>query len=115
MAKLDHLQTQIQRALSRIYQTEVKDDRIGFITITAVRLTNDYSHLTIYWTTLGKEEKRVATGKALERSKGYVRSMLAQQVKMRKSPELHFKYDESLDYGNKIEQGLKKVIKDETE
>lgn len=113
MAKIEHLQTQIQRALSRLYQTEVKDDRIGFLTITAVKLTNDYSHLTIYWTTLGKNDKRVATEKALNRSKGFVRSMLAQRVKMRKSPELHFKYDESLDYGNKIEQGLKEVIKDE--
>lgn len=115
MAKLDHLQTSIQRTLSILYQTEVKDDRIGFLTITAVRLTNDFSHLTIYWTTLGNQDKRIATEKALIRSKGFVRSMLAQRVKMRKSPELHFKYDGSLDYGNKIEQGLKEVMKDEKE
>lgn len=113
MSKLDHLQTNIQRQLSKIYQTEVKDDRIGFLTITAVKLTNDYSHLTVYYTTLKEDEKRAETLDALHHSKAYVRTLLAQRVKMRKSPQIHFKYDGSLDYGNKIEQGLKKVIKDE--
>lgn len=111
MSKLEHLQTTILRSLTDIYRRDVKDDTIGFMTITEVRLTNDYSYLTIYYTILGKDEKRIAAQKALERSKGYVRSKLAQRVQMRKVPELLFKYDESLDYGNRIEQGLKKVLK----
>jgi ribosome-binding factor A len=111
MAKVEHLQTQIQRALTEIYRRDVKDTSIGFMTITEVRLTNDYSYLTIFYTILGSENKREAATKALNRSSAYVRRELARKVKMRKMPELIFKYDESLDYGNKIEEGLKKVIK----
>lgn len=114
MSKVDHLQTNILRTLTDIYRKDVKDDAIGFMTITEVRLTNDFSYLTVYYTILGKDEKRAAAGKALERSKKFVRSRLAQRVKMRKVPEILFKYDESLDYGNKITEGLKKVLpKDE--
>lgn len=80
------------------------------MTITEVRLTNDYSYLTVYYTILGAENKRAAANKALERSAKFVRSRLAHRVKMRKVPNLVFKYDESLDYGNKIQQGLKKVL-----
>lgn len=111
MSKIDHLQSQIQRALTDIYRRDVKDSSIGFMTITEVRLTNDYSYLTVYYTILGQDNKREAARKALERSKSFVRRELARKVKMRKVPELIYKYDESLDYGNRIEEGLKKVIK----
>jgi ribosome-binding factor A len=110
VSKLDHLQTNILRTLTDIYRRDVKDDAIGFLTITEVRLTNDLSFLTIFYTILGSENKREAAQKALERSSKFVRSRLAQRVKMRKVPQLIFKYDESLDYGNKIEEGLKKVL-----
>lgn len=110
MSKIDHLQTILLRTLSDIYRRDVKDDSIGFLTITEVRLTSDYSYLTIFYTVLGQETKKEAARKALERSKGYVKRCLAERVKMRKMPELLFKYDESLDYGNRIEQGLKEVL-----
>lgn len=92
---------------------DVKDQSLGFMTITEVRLTNDFSYLTIYYTILGQDAKRDAAGRALERSKSYVRRQLAHKVRMRKSPAIRFKYDESLDYGNRINQGLKKVLKKE--
>lgn len=110
MSKIPHLQTLILRTLTDIYRRDVKDDSIGFMTITEVRLTNDLSYLTIYVTILGKEEKRAAALKALERSKGFVRRKLGERVKMRKVPQILFKYDESLDYGNKIEAGLQSVL-----
>ncbi len=110
MSKLDHLQTQIQRALTEIYRRDVKDSSIGFMTITEVRLTNDYSYLTVYYTILGQDNKKGAAKKALERSKSFVRRELARKVKMRKVPDLIFKYDDSLAYGNMIEEGLKKVM-----
>ena len=110
MAKVEHLQTIIQRTLADIYRREVKDDKIGFITITEVRLTNDYSYLTVFYTILGGDKKKAAAADALERSKPFVKGRLASRVKMRKVPEIIFKYDASLDYGNRIEQGLKQVM-----
>lgn len=113
MSKLERLESTILRALTEIYRTEVKDNNIGFLTITECRLTNDFSYLTVFYTILGQDNKKEAAKKAMERSKAFVRGRLATHVKMRKSPELIFKYDESLDYGNRIEQGLKKVLHEE--
>ncbi len=111
MSKIAHLQTILMRTLADIYRTEVKDDAIGFLTITEVRLTNDYSYMTIYYTVLGDEKKKDMAKEALERSKGFVKKVLATRINMRKMPQLKFKYDESLEYGNRIEDGLKKVLK----
>ncbi|MFK5883572.1 MAG: 30S ribosome-binding factor RbfA [Candidatus Izemoplasma sp.] len=111
MSKLERLESTIQRTLSDIIMHDVKDSGIGFITITEIRLTNDYSYLTIYYTILGKDTKKEAARKALERSKPYIRRQLAHRVTMRKTPALIFKYDSSLEYGNRIEAGLKKVMK----
>lgn len=111
MSSIERLQTLILRTLTDIYRRDVKDDSIGFLTITDVKLTNDLSYLTIYYTILGQDAKRDAAKRALERSSGFVRKQLAHRVSMRKVPQLRFKYDESLDYGNKIEEGLKKVLK----
>ena len=103
MSKLERLESTIQRTLTDIYRREVKDaSAIGFLTITECRLTNDYSYLTIFYTILGQDNKKEAALKALIRSKNFVRGRLAHRVKMRKSPDLIFKYDESLSYGNKI-------------
>ena len=112
MSKHARLENTIIRSLTEILRKEVKDPAIGFTTVTAVRLTNDLSYLTIYYTNL-EEDKLENTAKALERSKAFIRTTLGKRVQMRKLPELIFKYDGSLAYGNKIESGLKKVIKDE--
>ncbi len=110
MSKHLRLESTIQRSLSEILMREVKDKSIGFITITEVRLTKDLSYLTVFYTILGQDAKKEAAKKALDRSKAFIRATLAHRVQMRKSPVLIFKYDESLDYGNRIEQGLKKVL-----
>ena len=112
MSKHLRLETNIIRALSDILRKEVKHPAIGFTTITAVKLTNDLSYLTVFYTNLD-EDKLEDTAKALERSKSFIRSSLGSRVKMRKLPEIIFKYDSSLAHGNKIESGLKKVLKDE--
>ena len=113
-SKHARLENTILRSLTQILRKEVKDPAIGFITITAVKLTSDLSYLTIYYTTLDNE-KIEDTSKALERSKAFIRNQLGKHVQIRKLPELIFKYDSSLEYGNKIESGLKKVLKDDEE
>jgi ribosome-binding factor A len=107
-----HLESSILRALTEIIRTEVKDPNVDFVTLTALKLTNDLSFLTIYYTNLD-ENKKPSVHKALERSKPFIRTMLGKKVRMRKLPQLIFKYDDSLAYGNKIEQGLKEVLKDD--
>lgn len=109
--KIKRLESTIIRVLSDILNNEVKHPDIDFLTLTATKLSSDLSHLKVYYTLLNNDDDskaKVAT--ALEKSKSYIRTMLVQKVKMRKSPALHFMYDESLERGNKIAQGLKEVL-----
>lgn len=99
--KKDKMNNIIQRELSQILQTEVKDPHIGFCTITGVDITNDLSIAKIYVSFLNPNQKK--SMEALERSKGYIRSLLAKRLTIRKCPEIHFVLDKSLEYGNKIE------------
>lgn len=99
--KKEKMNNIIQRELSSILQTEVKDPHIGFCTITDVDITNDLSIAKIYVSFLNKNTKKSMD--ALERSKGYIRSLLAKRLTIRKCPELQFILDTSLEYGNKIE------------
>lgn len=100
---------QIKKELSQIIQSELKDPRIGFITVTGVDVTNEFSQAKVFLSVLGTDEQKEETLKALTRSTGFIRSELGKRIRMRKIPELLFKIDESIDYGSKI-QGLLQQI-----
>ena len=107
MSKMLKTSEQIKRHLNEIFQREVKDKKIGFLTITAVETTNDLSFSTIYYTVYGPGYSERDAKDALDRSKGFIRSALAKRMShLRKMPELIFKLDESIKYGNKINEML---------
>lgn len=106
--KIQKLEKQIERELSKIFLNDVKED-VGFITVTGVDLTNDLSFAKIYYSVLGSEDKKEAVKKRLEKAKGFIRTTLGSRVQMRKVPELIFVYDESIDYGNKIDKIINKI------
>lgn len=93
----------IQRNISEIIQFELKDPKVGFITITDAQVTNDLSYAKIFVSFLGANARKEAGIKALERSKGYLRSELSKRLSTRKVPELIFVLDDSLEKGNRIE------------
>ena len=94
----------IQKEVSEIIQFQLKDPKIGFITITDVTVTGDLSIAKIYVSFLGQKAREEAGMKALERSKGFIRSELAKRMTIRKVPQLMFLIDDSLEKGNKIEK-----------
>jgi len=94
---------QIKKELSQIIQTEVKDPRIGFLTVTGVDVTNDLSQARVFLSVLGSDEDRANALQALAKATGFVRSELGKRIRLRKVPELLFKIDESVDYGSRIE------------
>ena len=100
-ARQDRVQEQIMRDLADLTRTGLKDPRAGFITITEVELTRDYSHATV-WSTVMDEKTREVTAEALDNAKGHLRSELAKRIKVFKTPELHFEYDESIERGMNI-------------
>lgn len=110
--KKDRIEAIIQKEVSSIIQMELKDPKVGFITITDVTVTNDLSIAKIYVTFLGQRPRIDAGMKALERSKGFIRSQLASRMNIRKVPQLIFVYDESLKKGNRIDEIIQKMKKD---
>ena len=94
----------IQKEVSEIIQFDLKDPKLGFVTITDVTVTNDLSIAKIYVSFLGQKAREEAGMKVLERSKGFIRSTLAKRLTMRKVPELHFLIDDALERGNKIDR-----------
>ena len=101
----------IKRNISEIIQFDLKDPKIGFITITDVQVTNDLSYAKVYVSFLGQNARKEAGMKALERSKGYIRSELSKKLSTRKVPELQFVLDDALDKGNKIEKIIANINK----
>lgn len=106
--KLERINSSIKRELSYVLANEVKDRSIDFVTITAVKTTNDLSYCKVY-VTVFKEELREDALKALKNAKGFIRKSLASRVDIRHIPELDFVYDESLEYGKRIEEKIKEI------
>lgn len=109
--KIDRIADNIQKELSYILQFEVRDSDIRFVTITDVHVTNDLSFAKVYFTIL-KEDKKKETLKALKDARGFLRKELATRINIRHIPELQFVYDESIDYGKKIEDIIERIHKD---
>ncbi len=114
MQRPERLEDQIHFLLSNLIQRELRDPELGFLTVTAVRLTPDRSLAKVYFTVLpaqgGDQEAQDAlTRKALGRAAGFLRSQLASRLKMRRVPELRFFPDGTLEEGNHLETLLAEI------
>ena len=105
--KIDRLNNMFVEEISKIIHEEIKDRDIGFVTVTDARITNDLSFAKIYITTLDENREKVVN--SLNRASGFVRTLLCNRVKIRKMPEIHFVYDESIEYGKKIEDIIERI------
>ena len=111
--QLKRLEKLALKELSIILEGEAKNPYLHFITVTEVRITNDLSFMTIYYTFYQGDKEKIE--KALEESNSFLRSALAPRINARKMPELIFKYDTSLEYGNHIEKILMDLEKENKE
>src|SRR5471030_843284 len=104
----DRIAEMIQRKLAQIIPQEVKDPRLkGFVTISAVKVAADLGHAKVYFTILD-EDKNLATT-ILNAAASYLRSALARSITLRTVPQLHFIYDESIEYGEHLSRLIDKV------
>ncbi len=106
-SRKDRVPALILKNISEIIQFEVKSKSIGFVTVTDVDVSNDFSHAKVYVTFLGQGNVNSRL-EALERTKGFIRSSLAKKMDIRKVPELHFIIDDSFEKARKIDESLKK-------
>lgn len=110
--KIERLNHKFAIEISNIIREEIKDERINFVTITDVNITNDLSHAKVYVTVLNDSEKELAL-KALNKARGFIEMELSKRVEIRKMPELKFVYDESIEYSNNIENIIERINNNE--
>ena len=104
--KNERVNNSLQREISYILANEIKDKDIKFVTVTDCNVTSDLSFAKVYFTVLGEKQE---TLKALKKAKGFIRKTLADRVELRHIPELEFIYDESIEYGKRIEDKIKEI------
>ncbi len=96
------IEEQLKRLLSELVRREVKDPRVGLVTITAVSVTRDLSHAKVYFTPFaGIGDPEVAL-EALQHAAGYLRIQVRNQMRLRTAPELVFQLDDSLERGARL-------------
>lgn len=103
---------QMKKELSEVINQKIKDPRVGFVTVTEVEVTGDLSLAKVYITVLGNDKERAESFEGLEKAKGFMKSEIAKRMDLRIVPELKFEYDESIDYGNKIERMIADLNKE---
>lgn len=110
--KIERIGSMMEKEISYILATEVKDQDLKFVTITDCKVTNDLSFARVYVTVLDDTRKK-ETMEALKNASGFIRKELADRIEIRHIPELEFIYDESIAYGKKIEDIIEQIHEEE--
>ena len=108
--KAERAGSDIQRELGNILLLEAKDKDFKNVVITAVDVSSDFSYAKVYFTTI---DDRDHVAHDLNNAAGFFRTLLSQRVEMRHTPELKFIFDESIEYGQKIENIIKELHKED--
>ena len=100
---------QMQRDLSALIRDEIKDPRLGMVTISAVDVTRDLAYAKVYVTVLGDDQERKDSLAVLNRAAGFLRRLLGQRMVLRTVPQLKFVYDESIERGERLSKLIDSV------
>ena len=109
--KIERLNHQFQEVISEILYKEVKNPDLKFVTITGCEITNDLSFCKVYFTVLGKDTNEIK--KELDNAASFIRGEISKRVEIRHTPELRFIFDESIEYGEKIEKIINEINKED--
>ncbi|OLS42112.1 30S ribosome-binding factor RbfA [Bacillus sp. MRMR6] len=104
---------QMKKELSDIIGRKIKDPRIGFVTVTDVQVTGDLQQAKVFISVLGDEEQKENTLKGLAKAKGFIRTEIGNRIRLRKTPEIQFEWDDAMEYGNRINSLLHQLHGDE--
>jgi ribosome-binding factor A len=102
----------VRAVLSDAISKNLKDPRIGFVTVTAVKTSPDLRHARVYVSVLGDEPERAASIEGLRSAHGYLQSRIAAELTLKRTPALTFEYDETVDRAARINELLKEPPRD---
>ena len=105
----ERVQEALRQEISKVALEEIKDPRIGFLTITRVELTKDLRYAKVYFSVLGGAKEKALALKGLNSAKGYIKGMVADRISLRLVPEISFRIDESIEHTEEIYDLLKKI------
>lgn len=109
MSRVEKVAEALKREISSIIHDELKDPRIGFITVLRIELTPDLRYARIYYSVLGNSKEKESTASTLEHAKGFIRKRVAQRLTLKFVPEIIFKEDRSVEESISIEEELKRL------
>ena len=105
----------IHKEISALLVKGLKDPRVGFITITGVEVTPDLHLARVYYSLIGDDEARRRTAAGLKSSQPFIRRQLGSRLQMKYTPDLIFQYDESVEYGSRIENLIREINQDQVD
>lgn len=111
--RAQRVQAALKEEVSRIIHDDLKDPRIGFVTVTKVDLTADLRSAKIYYSVLGNEKNKKDTRTGLRQAKGYIRKLIGDRLKLRYTPEIAFYLDDSHEYAQRIEDIIDKIHRED--
>jgi ribosome-binding factor A len=109
MSRQERVAEAIRKEVSIILHEELKDPRLGFVTITRVELTPDLRSAKVFFSVLGKEEDYKKTTEALDSAGGFIRKLVAERINLRLAPEIMFRQDRSSEYSVRIQELLDEI------
>jgi ribosome-binding factor A len=111
--RLEKIQEFIKQEISKIILTELKDPRIGFVTVTRVEVTGDLRSAKVFISLLGSDEQKAGTWEGLQRALGHLRTEIGKRIRLKFTPELSLHLDESLQHSVRIQELLLKIKEEE--
>lgn len=109
--RIKRLNHAFMEEISMILMEEVRDEDLKFVTITGCDITNDLSYAKVYFTVLDKDKKEKVL-EDINNAASFIRGKLSERIEIRHTPELKFIYDDSIEYGEKIEKIINKLHKE---
>jgi ribosome-binding factor A len=112
--RIEKVQEFIKQEISQIILTDLKDPRVGFVTVTRVEVTKDLQHAKIFISLMGSPEQKESTLQGLQRALGFMRTEIGKRLRLRMIPDLSLAVDESLDHSVRIQKLLDEIKQDES-
>lgn len=113
MARKERVEHALLKEISTIIHDELKDPRLGFVTIIRVELTPDLRYAKVFYSVLGKEQDSQKTKAALESAHGFIKKLIAERINLRYAIDLTFEEDQSSEYSVRIQEILQEIHKED--
>ena len=109
-SRRDRVAEQIRRELAELIRAELKDPRVGMVSITDVEVTADYAHAKVYFSTLAGSAHLAEVQAGLDKASGFLRRELGRRITIHTAPQLHFVFDASLERGADLSALIQKAV-----